>query len=263
MTPFSKYVEPIRQESPEGKAVRLLKRQLAVLQETIRSLDSTYNPKFTAWRDTTRGMLERFLGKDSHHAKSFSNTIFCGVPVIRTGPGGQLVLERSVTPEDIRLFHEGCKAVEETLKAAIDEVVEFGVHTGRAEPASIRSGRTGHGVSQTFNASVSMNQAIATDHATQYAGQIGNTVGSSLKAIAALLSESDHLTRHEVRQGVADTEALEVEAEKPEAKRNWKAVLDSGQRILELAGKAVDLGTKIGPYLPAVVSLVERATHGL
>jgi hypothetical protein len=66
-----------------------------------------------------------------------------------------------------------------------------------------------------------------------------------------------------VRQGVADVEALAVEVEKPEEKRNWKAVLDYGQKILDVAGKAVDLGAKLGPYLPAVVELVDKAKHAL
>jgi hypothetical protein len=42
-----------------------------------------------------------------------------------------------------------------------------------------------------------------------------------------------------------------------------KAVLDCGQPVLELAGKAVDLGTKLGPHLPTVVALVENARHFL
>jgi hypothetical protein len=46
-------------------------------------------------------------------------------------------------------------------------------------------------------------------------------------------------------------------------KRNLKAVLDCGQPVLELAGKAVDLGTKLGPHLPTVVALVENARHFL
>jgi hypothetical protein len=66
-----------------------------------------------------------------------------------------------------------------------------------------------------------------------------------------------------LRQGVADVEALAAEVEKPEEKRNWKAVLDCGQRVLDLAGKAVDLGAKLGPHLPAVVALADKAKHYL
>jgi hypothetical protein len=46
-----------------------------------------------------------------------------------------------------------------------------------------------------------------------------------------------NLTPRLVRQGIADIEALAVEAEKPEEKRNWRAVLERGQAILELVGK--------------------------
>jgi len=55
------------EESPDQKAIRLLNRQLGELQQTIRSLNNTDNRKFKAWRDSTRSILERFLGKESHY----------------------------------------------------------------------------------------------------------------------------------------------------------------------------------------------------
>ena len=64
--------------------------------------------------------------------------------------------------------------------------------------------------------------------------------------------ERQDITPRQVRQGVADIEALAVEVERPEEKRNWKTVLDCGQRLLDLAGKATDLGAKLGPHVPTV-----------
>jgi hypothetical protein len=64
------------EERPDQKAIRLLNRQLGELQQTIRSLNNSDNPKFKAWRDSTRGVLERFLGKESHHTSRFVSTRF-------------------------------------------------------------------------------------------------------------------------------------------------------------------------------------------
>ena len=74
-----------------------------------------------------------------------------------------------------------------------------------------------------------------------------------------MLQQSQDLTPRQVGQSVADIEALAVEVEKSEQKRNWKAVLERGKSVLELAGKAVDLGAKLAPYTPTIVALVEKA----
>jgi hypothetical protein len=118
-------------------------------------------------------------------------------------------------------------------------------------------------VSQTFHAPVTMNQAIATESAVVRIGHLGDKTGAALKEISDLLQQSQDLTPRQVRQGVVDVEALAVEIEKPEQKRNWTAVLECGQRVLDLAGKAADLGAKLGPHLPIVVALVENAKHFL
>jgi hypothetical protein len=40
-------------------------------------------------------------------------------------------------------------------------------------------------------------------------------------------------------------------------------VLDYGQKILDVAGKAADLGTKLAPYTPAILTLMDQAKHFL
>jgi hypothetical protein len=164
-----------------------------------------------------------------------------------------------VSPEDLRAYQEGSATAEQTLKAAIQEIEDFGVHVEEPKPATGRGrGRSG-GISQNFHGPTQINQAIATDSAVQRIGRLGNQTGADLKELSNLLQQSQDLSPNQVRQAVADVEALAVEVEKPEERRNWKAVLDTGQKILDVAGKATDLAGKLAPYLSPVVALIEAA----
>lgn len=249
-------------ESQEAKGIRLLNRQLGELQHTIRSLNNTDNPRFKAWRDTTRGVLERFLGKENHHTTRFVGTRFFTMTV--TAYGDYAPPPGYVSPEDLRAYQEGSATAEQTLKAAIQEIEDFGVHVEEPKSAAGRGrGRSG-GVSQHFSANtMHVTQAVATDSAVQRISHLGNKTGADLKELSNLLQQSQELSPNQVRQGVADVEGLAVEVEKPEEKRNWKAVLEYGQRVLDLAGKAVDLGGRLAPYTPAVIELVDKAKHYL
>jgi hypothetical protein len=120
-----------------------LNRQLEELQ-TIRALNFS-NPKFKAWRDSTRGVLERFLGKDNHHTSRFANTYFSSM-IISTNPFAIRPPPGYVSPEDLRVFQEGCATAEETLKAAIREIDDLGVYEEQPKPAPARKGRSGNGV---------------------------------------------------------------------------------------------------------------------
>lgn len=80
-----------------------------------------------------------------------------------------------------------------------------------------------------------LNQAIATGSAVLRVSHLGDKTGADLKEISDLLQQSQDLSPNQVRQGVADIAALAVQVEKPEEKRNWKAVLGRGQSVLELA----------------------------
>jgi hypothetical protein len=170
-----------------------------------------------------------------------------------------------VSEEDLEAFRSSCETAEALLSAAIRHIEDIGVYEeeARSSGRGKSRGRTG-ALSQHFSATtMHVNQAVATDSAVQRIGRIGDKTGVDLKEIAGLLQQSQDLSPNQARQVVADVEALAVEVEKPEEKRNWKAVLEYGQRVLDLAGKAVDVGTKLAPHLPSVVALMESAKHFL
>jgi hypothetical protein len=249
-------------ESPREKAIRLLQRQLDELQ-TIRIM----NPKraeFKAWHDTTVEVLQRFLGSDSQHTTRFHRTSFSGG--LRIRPFGSRPLPPDyVSKEDMLMFRKGCEEAEATLKAAVRTIEDFGVHVEQPGPAPARRGRGGNGggVTQTFNAPVTIHsQAIATDKAIQNIGQMGDrTVGSSLNEIAQLLQQSEELSPRQVKEGLAHIEAVAIEEQKPEPKRNWGVLLERGGAILGLIDKATDLGHKLSEHTPSIVALVEQAKH--
>jgi hypothetical protein len=248
------------EESPKRKAIRLLNRQLGQLQ-TIRGFNDDH-PDFKTWRDTTREILERYLGKESHHTTRFRDTRFHGPSYMRSDyPGVRHPPEGYEERVQAEAFQKGCATADASLRAAINHVEDFGVHVEEPKPVPVGRGRSrGGGVN--FHAPVTVeNLAIAADSAIQRIAHVGNKTGADLKEISDLLQQSQDLMPRQVRQGVADIEALAVEAGKPEEKRNWKAVLERGQAILELAGKAVDLGEKLAPYTPAILTLMDRAKH--
>jgi len=107
------------------------------------------------------------------------------------------------------------------------------------------------------------NQAIATDNAIQKIGNMGDTIGASLKEIAEVFKQSEELSKREIKEGLAGIEALAVEIQKPEAKRNWKSVLDYGQLVLSIGDKATDLANKLVRYSPHITTLMEQAKHWL
>lgn len=244
-------------ESLEAKAVRLLNRQLGELQ-SIRGLNGE-SPQFTACYDATRTALDKFLGPESHHTKTFCNILFLDFQMSVTPFGGMAPPPGYVSAEDLRIFREGCNTADATLRAAIRHVEDYGVFVVQPKPEPIGRGRGKGGVSQNFHGPVHLNQAIATDSAVQRIGHVGNKTGTDLKEISNLLQQSQDLSPNQVRQAVADVEALAAEVEKPEERRNWKTVLDTGQKILDVAGKATDLAGKLAPYLPAVAGLIEAA----
>jgi hypothetical protein len=231
--------------------------------QTVRGLNYK-DPAFTAWRDTTTNILDKFLGPDDNHSHRFQTLRFSGP--IRILPFGSRVPRPGyISHEDAEAFRRSCETSDATLRAAIKHVEDFGVYVEeyKPTPAGRGRGKSSGGVSQNFHGAVNLNQAIATDSAVQRIGRVGNKTGTELKEILYLLQQSQDLTPRQVRQGVADVEALAVEVEKPEEKRNWTAVLECGQRVLDLAAKAADLGAKLGPHLPILVALVENAKHFL
>jgi len=235
-------------ESLNQKAVRLLNGQLKEL-ESVRGL-SCDDPQFTAWHNSTVSLLKRFLAPTSPHLQGFVDIGFW-THIYPAPPG-----------HEQRLFVDGCRTAEASLKAVVREIEEFGVHVEQHQekPAVGRNG----GRQQNFYGNVTFqNQAIATDNAIQKIEHMGDTTGASLKEIAHLLQQSEELKMREVREGLAGIEGLAVEVRQPEAKRNWKSILDYGQVILAVADKATDVAHKLAPYLPAVADLVHNARLAL
>jgi hypothetical protein len=241
------------------KAITLLNRQLEELQR-IRDLNYK-DPTFKAWRNTTQEVLEKVLGPTSHHTTSFRDTRFYGPSYLRSDyPGVRHPTEEYEEQAQAKAFQQGCGTTEATLRAAIKHVEDFGVYVDQAIGAGSGKGRSG-GMHQVFHGPVTIqNQAIATDNAVQKIGQMGDT-GVSLKEIARLLQESMDLTGRQIQQGLAGVEVLASEVEKPEKDRNWNAILDSGDKLLGIAGKATDLAAKLAPYTPHILTLVEHAKH--
>jgi hypothetical protein len=88
-------------------------------------------------------------------------------------------------------------------------------------------------------------------------------MGPSLKEIAALLNESLDLTGRERLDGLKAIEVIASETQKQETNRDWKSILDSGEKLLSIANKATDRATKFAPLLPAITALIHGATNWL
>lgn len=252
-------------ETDDEKAVRLLTRQLEEVKD-IRPLNWRH-PKFKAWRDTTMTVLEKFVGPNSTYLSTYRNLRFFEPPrMITVGFGGPPPPPPDyVSPEDAAAYQGACETSEETLRAAIRHIKDFGVYVEHLQAVSSRRGKagsTGHGGGQHFYGPIK-NVAIAADNAAQNIGQVGDSTGASLKEIGELFQESMDLTRRQMQEGLAGIENLAVEVQKPEKSRNWKVVLDCGEKVLEIARKATDLASKLAPYTPAIVVLVEQARHML
>jgi hypothetical protein len=118
-------------------------------------------------------------------------------------------------------------------------------------------------VHQNFYGSVEIrNQAIATDNAIQRIGQMGD-MGASLKEIAELFQQREGLTKREVKEGLAEIEGLASEIQKPPDRRDWRSMLEGGEKVVAIAGKATDLTHKLAPHMHSIVGLVEKAKHML
>jgi len=245
-------------ETDDIKAIRLLNRQLEELQ-SVRALNWR-DPKFRVWHDATMSALQRFLAPGSPHLIRFRDLRFSGSAVVRTAWGGRPPDPDYVSPQDHAQFQKSCQTSDESLRAVIREIEDLGIYVEQAKPVTPARGR---GMSQTFHGPVTIqNQAIATDNAIQRIGQMGD-MGVSLQEIARLFQESMDLTRRQVQEGLAGIEGLASEVDKPEDRRNWKSVLESGEKVLGIAGKATDLVSKLAPYTPHILTLVEQAKHWL
>jgi hypothetical protein len=245
-------------EEYQQKAIRLLSRCLHELK--VVRVTNYKSPMFKAWHDTTSSVLETFLGPHSPYTNRFRSTRFLSMTVEPFD--GDFEFSDAVSTTDGMTFRSACDTTEASLKAAIRHVEDFGAYIEeevKPVPLSTRKSGSG-GVTQTFHGPVTIHaQAIATDSAIQKIGHMGDATGASLKEIANLLQRSEDLTQKQVKEGLAGIEALAVEVEKPEGQRNWKAVIDYGQKVLDIAGRATDLGIKLAPFTPAIIAHMENA----
>ena len=248
-------------EHPEDKAIRLLNQQLDELTE-IRKLNYR-DAKYKVWKDSTSRFLEKFLGRESPHFIRFRDLRFSGsarmiVATRRMPPPPP----NYVSPADMMAFQKACDDAEETLKASIRDIKEFGI-LGEPKAATSKGNRgSGGGVTQHFNGPVSIHsQAIATDGAIQKIGTMGNHMETSLQQIAEMLPQSEELTPRQVREALEKIQILAEEAAKSEPQRNWKLILQSGEFVFSLVEKATDLSLKLAPYLPALYQFIEKARH--
>ena len=192
-------------------------------------------------------LLRRFLSQTSPHLQGFIDIGFW-THIFPAPPG-----------HERKLYVDGCRTADASLRAVIREIENFGVHE---EHPKKQSTAQGGGMQQNFYGNVTIqSQAIATDNAIQSIGQMGDAIGSNLREIAELFKQSGELKQREIKEGLAGIEGVAVEIQKPEAKRDWRKVLDSGQVVLTIADKATDLVHKLGPYLPAILTLMENAKH--
>ena len=238
--------------------IQLFHEQRSKLAE-VRKLDYKH-PDFKFWHDSTASLFQRFVRPDSPHFEHLREIRFLGpssltVRRVPYGYRGPLPRADAVRPEDKEQFEKGCSEADNCIQGAINEITLFGLH---AEAAKVKPSARG-GVQQNFHAPVTIaNQIIATDNAIQNIGKVGGT-GASLNEVAKLLNESLDLTGRQRLEALKCIELIASETAKPEEKRNWKSIAEWGGTLLDLVGKAADVGTKLAPYLPTVVALVEHA----
>lgn len=149
---------------------------------------------------------------------------------------------------------------EGSIKGAIEEVRNFGIHyeEGRSRPSAKRAG-----FQQNFHGPVKIySQAIATDNAIQNIGQMGST-GATLKEIAALIDQSLDLTGRQRMEGLKAIEVIASEQQKPETRRDWKSIVDWGDKLLAISDHATDMAARLSSHLPAITALVHEAMRHL
>ena len=80
-----------------------------------------------------------------------------------------------------------------------------------------------------------------------------------MRDIAALFQESMELSKRETVEGLKAVEQIALEMQKPKESRDYKSLVDLGEKLLNIASKATDLSVKLAPHLPQITMLIHEA----
>jgi hypothetical protein len=251
---------PKQADQQASNAIRLLEQQL----NRLNVIGNHKDPQFTVWQDATTSLLQKFLSPDSPHLKTFSRIRFRSQTQVRALPygyRGPVPGANSASPRDVEVFNHGRETARACIKSVVEEIQNFGIQSKTGTP--LPPPEKASGFQQIFKGPVTIqNQAVATDNAIQNIEQMGTT-GSDLKEIANLLKQSMELTGREQSEGLHAIEVIASEAKKPESSRDWRSIMDWGEKLTSVASKATDLTVKLAPYMPAIAKFVEEAAKRL
>jgi hypothetical protein len=244
----------------EQEAITHLQNQIEELAQIRANAEQAHAnaPQFIGWKSHTTDLMTHYVSVNSEHLRKFRSLSFRSNIMLSDYPG---VRHSGPRRDDIEKFVSDADVAVACLQGAIQHIKVFGLKQDEpVAPAKPSRGGSRRGITQYISGNV--NQAIATGRATQNVGQVGPS-GNSLDEIAKLLQQSYELTRRQMEDAFGVAQQLDAEIKKPEGSRNWKSIVEWGNTLLGIAGKATDLTEKLAPHLPWVTNLIERATrHG-
>jgi hypothetical protein len=243
----------------EQEAITHLQTQIDALAQ-IRAADQAHAnaPQFIQWKSHTIDLMTYYVSANSEHSRKFRSLSFRSNIMLPDYPG---VRHSGPRKDDLQKFASDADVAVACLQGAIQHIKVFGLK--QDEPSAPTKPSRGRGAAQggiTQHIHGNVNQAIATGHATQNVGQIGQS-GNSLDEIVKLLQESYELNRRQMDEAFGAAQQLGAEVKKPEGSKNWKSIVELGNTLLGIAGKATDLTEKLAPHLPWLTHMIEQATR--
>ena len=252
---------PKQLQPDEQEAITHLQNQLEALAQIRKNAEQAHasSPQFIGWKSHTTDLMTHYISANSEHLRKFRGLSFRSNVMQLDYRGARY--HSGPRRDDIETFASDAEIADACLQGAIKHIKVFGLKqeepAAPAKPARGRGGPRG-GITQYIHGNV--NQAIATDRATQKVGQVGPS-GNSLDEIVKLLQQSYKLTRRQMEDAIGAAQQLDAETKKPESSRNWKSIAEWGNTLLGIAGKATDLTERLAPHLPWITALIEQATH--
>jgi hypothetical protein len=252
---------PKQLQPDEQEAITHLQNQLEALAQIRKNAEQAHasSPQFILWKSHTMDLMTHYISANSEKLRKFRGLSFRSNVMQLDYPGARY--PSGPRRDDIEKFASDVEIADACLQGAIEHIKVFGLKqeepAAPAKPARGRGGPRG-GITQYIQGNV--NQAIATDGATQNVGQVGQS-GNSLDEIVKLLQQSYELTRRQMEDAIGAAQQLDAETKKPEGSKNWKSIAEWGNTLLGIAGKATDLTERLAPHLPWITALIEQATH--